>query len=93
MVAPAHDLVALVAFNNHGFYVTWVGYILKLVFLSDTGSGVLLITAGVGRVRVYQTRVMQDSGSHHFERERDRMKEQLKLEIRDLGQSMMDCLK
>lgn len=31
--------------------------------------------------------------NYRFERERDRMKEQLELAIRDLGQSMIDCLK
>jgi len=38
-----------------------VGYGLKLLFLSDIGSGVLLITAGTGQVRVYQTGPVQDS--------------------------------
>lgn len=31
--------------------------------------------------------------NYHFDRERDRMKEQLELAVRDLGQSMIDSLK
>lgn len=36
------------------------------MFLLDIGSGVLLITAGAARVRVYQTGPLQDSASKPF---------------------------
>ncbi len=39
-----------------------VGFEMKLVLLSDNGSGIRLTTAGAGRVQVYQTGPVQDSG-------------------------------
>lgn len=45
------------------FLCKWVGFGcgIKLALLSDNGLGVLLITAGAGWARVYQTGSMQDS--------------------------------